>query len=446
MPIIDTYSDTITGASLARPALNQMLARLGEYTHIYCYDYTRLARSRRVAIAIRDAIAEAGATLRLVVGDTSEMDDEARVLLESVLDGSAEAERLRIARRMRVGRENRARAGLHAGKIPWGWMLNGNGRLVPDPAWDAFFTELERLFLAGLPYNVIARQLAGRGFKSPRTGRPFSPNTLRYIIANPWHQGHVVFGWTSRPETEQVIVRNAHQPRWANPEAVSRELARRRKLRGATRKRTYRLTGVMVCDYCGWRMIVNAKTQNGKVYVRYICGRRNEYMAGRWHEACHPNHVTERSALAQIADFFRRMVSFDDAMEYLRRRDGAEAEAARKRIEALRRKVAETEQRRRSLIDRLGAVADSAAPAVAARINELTDEIDALRQTLAAAQEQLLNNPHSLEENAKAILELRDRIDSLLTSAPPATVQAALQLAFPDGIRVRKGRLLFGAP
>ena len=99
----DVYVDDETGQIKERPSLQAALSQLSRYTHAIFYSADRLARRRKTALELRDQLAAAHVELRLVLGDTSGLDEESRVWMESIQDASAEAELIRIARRTAAG-------------------------------------------------------------------------------------------------------------------------------------------------------------------------------------------------------------------------------------------------------------------------------------------------------------------------------------------------------
>jgi len=442
-------TDDISGQTLDRPGLQDLFSSLAEIERLYVYDTTRLGRNRRVLAAIRQRLSSAGVSLRLVHGDTSEMDPESQVYMESILDASAEAEIIRLKRRARMGREQRAASGLMAGKVPVGWraVRDDRGKAVRyehDPAFDAFFSDLESLFLSGLPYAALPRALRARGHVSPFTGRMWSVTALKNILRNPVHRGDLVFGWTTRPASERIVVKDAFPPRWHQPALVTRELRRRSNLKGAARRQSYPFTGLLICDFCEWKMTVQPSYwtrkdgSRGSTY-RYRCSKHSEYQVGRWPDDCQPNQITRNAIVRQLSDWFRRMRDPDALDEYLKTISPNGHNPAD--IARLRSRMADVEAKLNGLIDRFATAPASAMPAIRQRMAELSAE----REEIAQAIEDHNAQAETLDAGAyrAALLEAAEHFEDLL-NAPAHVVQAGLSLIFPEGIRVRKGRLIFG--
>ena len=176
IPIAAEFEDSVSGRTLDRPALADLLARLPEFTHVFALDATRLGRRRAVSQTIRDAFREAGVALRLVHGGSSGIDAEGGVILDSVGDALSEIEIMRLTRRVQGGREARAKRGLPAGKLPVGWQTvrDARGRSIGaefDESCRAFYDDLERLVLSGVSWNAIVREIHVFGSEVPIGGQ-----------------------------------------------------------------------------------------------------------------------------------------------------------------------------------------------------------------------------------------------------------------------------------
>lgn len=445
------FLDDESGQIAGRPGMSELLGRLDEFAAVYIYHADRLARRRSVATTLREQFTLAGVTLRLVHGDTSTMDDESRVFLESIQDAASEAEIIRLRRRTRMGRERRAQLGRHAGNPPSGYVvvrdrLGRSVSLEPDPAWDRFFRDLEEMFLAGTPYSRLGLALQARGHVTPRTGRAYSVPALRYMVANPWYYGHVVFGYTSRDPDDTLEQRDAHPPRWSDPAAMRRELERRSHLVGRGRWQAYPFSGLLRCARCHWRMTANPKRyvwrdgSRTSHYVRYRCSQHAEYLSGRRLEPCEANYIAETKVAAQLAAWFERLRDEEAMKQALAALTGQDRQALRERVSGLEQRVREIDRLLIGLTDRLGLVPAGALDAVRERMGQLATERqeqdDRLREARLAVER--IPDPGALYDQIADIA-----IDPAAFSRKPAhEVQAALANVFPAGIYVSAGMLL----
>lgn len=447
--ITEVFTDDKSGQTLDRPGLQSILFQKDGYTHLYVYDTTRLGRNRKVLSTIRDELQSAGIKLRLVHGDTSEMDEESRVYMQSILDASAEAEIIRLRRRARMGRERRSERGLMAGKVPLGWLAvrNEKGQALEykhDPAFDRFFQDLESLLLSGAPFASFPKEMLARGHKSPYTGKMWSVTALKHILRNPVNMGDLVFGWTSRPKKEQIVSRGVFPPRWVNPSAVAKELHRRNGLKGAARKQKYRLTGILICGYCGWKMTSQIKSYMTKKFgerrwVRYRCTKHTEYQSGRWPEDCQANYIMEKEALNQIATWLKSLADPASLDQYILGLAGTNTKMYG--INELDQRITEIDQIMVGLVDRIAILPAGAMRDVRSRMEELAAERTLLEEQGHEIRQEA-QRAIALDDYKQTLIEAAEGLPELLVKAPAHLVQAKLKFLFPDGIRVRDGTII----
>lgn len=440
-----------TGQVVNRPGMNQLLARLAEFDSVYIFRADRMARRRTVALDIRERLDRAGVRLRLVQGDTSSMDQVSRVYLESIQDASSEAYVIQWKQQSKMGREYRAQLGRHAGPVPLGYVAVRNEHgysigLEPDPEWDRFFAELERLFLTGMPFDRIAGQLRALGHVSPRTGRMFSPAAIRYMLRNPWHMGHVIFGHSTRAAGDCVKNLNAHPPRWADPDAVRRELDRRSTLKGKGRWQRTRFAGLLRCTGCGWKLTSNGRTHLTKSgllrwSMRYRCSKHSDYISRRAEAPCFPNYIREKAVIAQLVAWFERNANPATLDVTLAAMNGHNQAAVDAELEGLEKRIAEISRELATLTRRLAIVPDGALEDVRSSMVELAGDREGHEKRLATLRRKREQAPDPAVLRAD-ILDLSRQPEHFLTTAPPHEVQSRLSRIFPAGIYVSGGELL----
>ena len=447
--IVDTITDDETGQTLDRPGLQQLLTHIEAYKFLYVYDTTRLGRTRKVLTTIRDELKKAGITLRLVHGDTSDMDEESAIIFEGLQDSMAEAEIKKFVRRSKLGREGRAKRGFMTGKVPIGWMAikDTNGSAIDyqhDPTYDQFFADLEEIFLSGAPSSQFPKKLLARGHVSPITGRMHAASSLRYILRNPINRGDLVFGWTSREKKDQVVYANTYPSRWNKPDLILAELKRREQLKGGARKQIRRFRGVLVCDRCGWKMsgckrFYTKKDGSRVEWIQYRCTKHVDYQKGTWHEDCQNNNIQEKVVIEQLSTWFRKMadpkVLDDIILEMLPNNHDPEK---LKRIEG---RLSEIDRILAGLVDRIAQVPDAAVPDVHSRMDDLSRERTDLEEQLQLLQEEM-DKSIDAETYKEILLEAANNIDDLLANTKSHEVQAGLNQLFPDGIPVRDGEIM----
>lgn len=131
----------------------------------------RIARDAFLAVLVERAVAKKGARIVSAAGEGTETDDPAAVFTRRILDAVSELERSLIAARTRAAmREAKAR-GQRVGRIPFGWQLAPDGRmLVLHDEEQQTLRLLRRLRALGYAQRDIADELNRRGIKTRQGG------------------------------------------------------------------------------------------------------------------------------------------------------------------------------------------------------------------------------------------------------------------------------------
>lgn len=147
-----------------------------------------------------------------------------------------------------------------------------------------------------------------RGHKT-RDGNVFTHKTIRYTPTNDKYISTHIYGkrkWfkyengkkTSKeaPDSEWITYETAHEPIITHDayQKVEQKLKNNRTVDVYSRKRTYRLTNVIKCGYCGRNITFYKDSNNGKIYMK-PCSNINFTVGKR----C-PNNAT---VLSIIDDF-----------------------------------------------------------------------------------------------------------------------------------------------
>lgn len=252
-------------------------AERGEFDVLMVYDFSRFARSHRVAHEVLYRLKRAG--VRLV--DASGVDyteDEDRAAFEAMFSRRASRDH---SRRVRDAIRRRHELGLPTGDIPFGYrrvmVRDGLGNLVPDTLAPPVVVPEEaeairwayRAWVAHGSYLDVAREFNRRGLRprskprrlGPGYSRPaneeFGPTSVQRILENRFYLGYVTHRGVER--------RGRHEP------IVDEELwqaAQARKRRGSRApKRLALLSGLAVCFHCG-RPVENTQSAGRRRYYR----------------------------------------------------------------------------------------------------------------------------------------------------------------------------------
>jgi hypothetical protein len=166
--------------------------------------------------------------------------------LEEIAEHNAAATRLLIKERLFPG-----------GVIPFGYktekvLHNGKRRskLTINEEEAPIIREIFESVASGVPLRSISRSFIKRGIKG-RYGKDLVPDSLKVLLNNIIYKGERFY---SMNHGDDVYVKDYCTP-IVSPElfdAVQRVLENNKDIaKGRTRKRTYALTGKLVCDTCG---------------------------------------------------------------------------------------------------------------------------------------------------------------------------------------------------
>lgn len=174
------------------------------------------------------------------------------------------------------------------GKVPFGWVRGKPP--TPDPVTAPVVRDLYGRWLAGESFRRLALWLQPR-FPT-RTGVPWHPTVVRYLLDNPWHAGYVVYRGDVR--------RGAHEPiigadLWEQYQAARRDS--RRVGRHATS--AYLLSGLVRCGVCGHAM--TGHPGGGQplyqcAHARAVAGHTHRGVSARWLEGVVMRRVAEVAA------------------------------------------------------------------------------------------------------------------------------------------------------
>lgn len=344
--VTDEFSDRgISGAALGnRPGAQQAIAAARDV--LLVNDLSRLSRSQDLA-PLLSRLRHRGVR---VIGVQDGYDSDSRTArMQAGLSGIMSEEfRSMIADRVRSALEMRAKEGRPTG-----------GKAYGDPE---IVREIFRRFADGESLRSIANDLNRRGIPSPGADwkKRASPrgrwvtSALHSLVQNERYAGRLVWNrsrWIKNPDTGKRERRERPESEWivqaVEPvvdEALWTRAQARFTRRGAGKggQPSYVLSGLLVCELCGSKLIVVGGTQR-----RYGCGAHH---AGGEH-ACRnrstfPQKVAEHLLLEHVRERMLSPVAVAEGVKMLREeRASAERDAPKPRqseeVDALERLVRE---------------------------------------------------------------------------------------------------------
>ena len=163
--VVKVYADRhLSGTTDNRPQFQQMLkdAAHGHWAYVICWKIDRFARNRYDSATYKFRLKKAG--VRVLYAKESIPDGPEGILLESVLEGSAEYYSAALAQNIRRGMKyNAEQCKVNSGSIPFGYRKGPDGRFAIHEANAEVVREIFRKAAAGMSFVDIANDLNSQG-------------------------------------------------------------------------------------------------------------------------------------------------------------------------------------------------------------------------------------------------------------------------------------------
>lgn len=274
--IVAEYSDrALTGTTDRREQFQKMIrdAAKGRWQLVLCYKVDRFARNRYDSATYKAKLKKYG--IRVVYAKESIPEGPEGILLESVLEGSAEYYSANLSQNiMRGMRENAFECRVNNGAMPLGLMKGTDGRYTIEPAGATVVRDIFEMYAGGANVIQIITALNARGLKTSTGGR-WNKNSLHRILRNEKYIG--VYRWGDVRIEDGI-------PAILSKELFNEVQERMKKVArapGASRTEVdYILTGKLFCGHCGSPMIGESGTsRSGKKHYYYSCAERKHRRA-----------------------------------------------------------------------------------------------------------------------------------------------------------------------
>lgn len=283
--VVGQYVDrALTGRSDDRPSFQSMIedAKKGQFERVIVWKLDRFSRNRYDSAMYKYKLKQCGVLVVSAMENIGDGDES--VILEAVLEATAEYYSRDLAKKVLRGMRDTAAKGMSTGsKPPYGYKLvegapvAGRRRAPMFPAPDGERAEFVRWayeqYAAGLVMTEIAAEMKRRGLDTVN-GRPVTYNTLWGMMRNEKYKGVGKWGEIEVPWPAIVdadLWEKVRARREANKRAPGAAKARVR----------YDLLGKLFCGYCAEPMIGTAGTgKSGEVHRYYSCRGRKKLRNG----------------------------------------------------------------------------------------------------------------------------------------------------------------------
>jgi len=335
--IVKVYADRhLSGTRDKRPEFQRMLkdAAHGRWAFVICWKLDRFARNRYDSATYKFRLKKAG--VRVLYAKESIPDGPEGILLESVLEGSAEYYSANLAQNIKRGMLFNARdCKVNNGSMPYGYCKGPDGRYaVKEPEAD-IVRDIFRKTAQGVPFVDIANELNGKGIKTSR-GNRWNKNSFHAMLKNESYIGVYHFS--------DVRVEGG-MPAIIEPEVfweVGRVLKTKKNPQGRHRENgDYLLTGKLKCAYCDSFMVGFSGTgKHGELHYYYGCQKR------RQEKGCKKRNVRRDWIERLVVQTTLDCVLQDDVIQWMADSILAyqEKEAASAELVLLRERRSENEQ------------------------------------------------------------------------------------------------------
>jgi DNA invertase Pin-like site-specific DNA recombinase len=368
--IVNEYIDRAqSGTKDDRPAFQKMIqdSEKKQFTLVLVWKLDRFARNRYDAANYKHILKKHGAKLVSVMEPIS--DDPTGVLIEAVLEGSAEYYSRNLSQNIRRGlRESIMKGWFPGGHIPFGY-LHQNHKLVPDPKNAPIVKEIFQRYVNGELPTVILADLNSRGVTF-HNGRVFKVSSLAHVLENPTYTGNYYYGGQfvedcATPLIDQELFDQA---------AIRRAENRHAPAASRTEDVRFILLGKLFCGECGSNMSGDGGTSSIGVYHHYYTCRKKKKDRNACDSKTLRKYDIEYLICKVISDFIlnkkrRTLQIMADCIA-----DAYQDEFETSEVSDLEKQLKRIEHDLAKLIDSLIEMPESARPMIAERMDKLTNQ------------------------------------------------------------------------
>ena len=182
--------DGISGKTLARPALAELIARCerGEVRNVVVVKLDRLTRRTRDLLALVDDLFLARHIELHSVSESLDTSTPHGRFVLTLFGGLAQMERELIGERTRNAMSFKRSNGQPTSHPPLGFRVNGNRhRMVPIPAELEIVQWILGLWRSGLSYRAIAAKLTADGVPTKQCARWHHGTVARIVQRRQWY-------------------------------------------------------------------------------------------------------------------------------------------------------------------------------------------------------------------------------------------------------------------
>lgn len=273
MIVVGEYIDrAISGTSAdARPDFQRMIqdAKKHQFEYIIVYKLDRFARNRYDSAVYKHKLREAG--VKLISATENISDNPEGIILEAVLEASAEYYSRELSQKVKRGLQQSAIKGTYTGGMPpIGYKVVDKKVLIDEEKAPIIRYAFEQ-YANGVSKRDIMQQLTEKGVTNNR-GNPLTLTSFQHALKNRKYIGVTCYNGVEYESTYPVMIDPAIF------EKVQQRLEKVAHAPAAGKARQeYLLQGKAYCGLCGTKMVGDAGTsKTGAMYYYYSCGARKK--------------------------------------------------------------------------------------------------------------------------------------------------------------------------
>lgn len=303
--IVAEYADRgISGTTDDRPEFQRMIrdSTKGKFGFVVVWKIDRFARNRYDSAMYKARLKKHG--VKVLYAKESIPDGPEGILLESILEGSAEYYSANLAQNIRRGMLANAReCKVTNGSIPLGYRKGADMHYEIDPVEAEVVRKIFRWYTDGISSVNICAMLNGAGHKT-KYGRPFGKNSLRSILSNERYTGVYTYDDIRIEGGVPAIIDKE------TFDSARRMLNFHSKSPAASMDIQYLLTGKLYCGHCKEPMIGMSGTgKSGNKFAYYSCANKR-----RGDKTCNKRNVRKEDIEAAVVARTLAYVLTDEAI------------------------------------------------------------------------------------------------------------------------------------
>ena len=286
----------------ARTAFQSMMsaADSGNFDTVICWKVDRFGRNREESALFKGRLRRFGVKVLYAMEPIPE--GSAGVLLEGMLEATAEWYSRQLSENVTRGMMDNARRCLYNGQPVLGYMRGQDGRYAIQPEEAAVVRNIFSLYCSGMSAARISRQLNTQGVKTSR-GFSFTPQAILRIVGNDRYTGVYRWGPIAIPDGMPSIVEKSV---FEEAQRMKKKTARHVE-QGAV---DYLLTGKAFCGLCGAAMVGDSGTSgDGTRHYYYSCIERKH------RKSCRKKSIQKDRLESKVIDFILDVVLSDEQIE-----------------------------------------------------------------------------------------------------------------------------------